>query len=131
MKFGEKLRGLRKEANMRQSDLAKEIGVSQRTIISYEKSKSYPKQREVYSKLANFFDVDINYLLTEGENIIENIKDKHNNCEDRQIENLVAEVSELFTSSKLSEVEKDAIMRSVQQAYWDGKGAGIGSRSKD
>jgi DNA-binding XRE family transcriptional regulator len=61
MKFGDKLRDLRKEKGINQTELGKEIGVSLRTIISYETGRSYPKKREIYSKLANYFDIDINF----------------------------------------------------------------------
>jgi len=121
MKFGEKLRDLRKEKNMTQTELAKEIGVSLRTIISYENNNSYPKKRDVYSKLATFFNIDINYLLTEDEEFITTAKTKYGNRGARQAKDLVAEVGGLFAGGELSEADKDAIMRSLQQAYWDAK----------
>ena len=43
------------------------LGVSLRTITNYEKGESYPKQREIYGKMAEILGVDINYLLTENE----------------------------------------------------------------
>ena len=44
------------------------LGVSlRRTITNYEKGESYPKQREIYGKMAEILGVDINYLLTENE----------------------------------------------------------------
>ena len=49
MRFGEKLRDLRKGKDMTQTDLAKEIGVSLRTIISYENSNSYPKKQKYWN----------------------------------------------------------------------------------
>ena len=97
MRFGEKLRDLRKGKGMTQTDLAKEIGVSLRTIISYENSNSYPKQREVYFKLAAFFNVDINYLLTEDEEFITKANTKYGNRGARQAEDLVAEIGGLFS----------------------------------
>lgn len=97
MRFGEKLRDLRKGKDMTQTDLAKEIGVSLRTIISYENSNSYPKKREVYSKLAAFFNIDINYLLTEDEEFITKAKDKYGNRGAKQAEDLVAEIGGLNT----------------------------------
>lgn len=121
MRFGEKLRDLRKGKDMTQTDLAKEIGVSLRTIISYENSNSYPKQREVYSKLSAFFNVDINYLLTEDEEFITKAKTKYGNHGAKQAEELVAEIGGLFAGGELSEADKDAVMRSLQQAYWDAK----------
>lgn len=122
MKFGEKLKYLRKGIKgLTQEKLSKEIGVSARTIISYENGVSYPKKREVYSKLATLFNVDINYLLTEDEEFITDAGDKYGSRGANQAEALVAEIGGLFAGGELSEVDKDAVMRSLQQAYWDAK----------
>lgn len=121
MKFGEKLKNLRKEKGLNQTVLANEIGVSLRTVISYETGKSYPQKREIYSKLANFFNVDNNYLLTEDEEFIANAEEKYGNRAAKQAAELVAEIGGLFAGGDLSEADKDAVMRSLQQAYWDAK----------
>lgn len=121
MKFGEKLKNLRKEKGLNQTVLANEIGVSLRTVISYETGKSYPQKREIYSKLANFFNVDNNYLLTEDEEFIANAEEKYGSRAAKQAAELVAEIGGLFAGGDLSEADKDAVMRSLQQAYWDAK----------
>lgn len=121
MKFGEKLKELRKEKGINQTELGNAVGVSLRTIISYETGKSYPKKREIYGKLADYFNIDINYFLTEAEEFITDAKEKHGNHGARQAEELVAEIGGLFAGGELSEADKDAVMRSLQQAYWDAK----------
>jgi len=121
MKFGEKLKELRKEKGLNQTELGNAIGVSLRTIISYETGKSYPKKREIYGKLADYFNIDINYFLTEAEEFITDAKEKHGNRGAKQAAELVAEIGGLFAGGELSEADKDAVMRSLQQAYWDAK----------
>ena len=121
MKFGEKLKDLRKEKGLNQTALAKEIGVSLRTVISYEAGKSYPKKREIYSRLAEYFNLDINYFLTEDEEFIVNAEEKYGSRAAKQAAGLVAEIGGLFAGGELSEADKDAVMRSLQQAYWDAK----------
>lgn len=121
MKFGEKLKDLRKEKGLNQTALAKEIGVSLRTVISYEAGKSYPKKREIYSRLAEYFNLDINYFLTEDEEFIVNAEEKYGSHAAKQAAGLVAEIGGLFAGGELSEADKDAVMRSLQQAYWDAK----------
>ena len=59
MKFGEKLKKKRKEAQLTQAELACKIGVTFRTIINYENNNIYPRNREIYQKLADVFDVDV------------------------------------------------------------------------
>lgn len=57
MKFGEKVRQLRKEHGWTQAELAKRASLSLRTIISYEKGEFYPKKRSTYDVLAEIFEV--------------------------------------------------------------------------
>ena len=62
--FGERLRKLRRDANMTQSQLADKVGVVTAAISKYEveNSKAYPTV-EGLIKIAEFFDVSIDYLL--------------------------------------------------------------------
>ena len=53
---------------MSQGELAAAIGVSLRTVQNYgRKSGMHPKQRDLYYRLAEVLNVDVNYLLTEDE----------------------------------------------------------------
>ena len=70
MTFGERIRELRTQKGLTQPQLADSIGVSVRTVKSYELGTSLPKTRETYQKLAEFFDVNINNLLAEDEQFI-------------------------------------------------------------
>ena len=70
MTFGERIRELRTQKGLTQPQLADSIGVSVRTVKSYELGTSLPKTRETYQKLAEFFDVNINYLLAKDEQFI-------------------------------------------------------------
>ena len=49
MKFGEKVRLLRNEKKLSQTELGKVCGLSLRTIRNYEVDGRYPKQREAVS----------------------------------------------------------------------------------
>lgn len=57
-----RIKDLREDRDMRQSDLAEATGIDQRTISNYETGKTYP---DAYSliKLADFFNVSIDYLV--------------------------------------------------------------------
>ncbi len=121
MKFGEKLRKLRAEKNVSQEEIANEIGVSRRTYIGYEQDGRYPKKREVYSSLASYFGVDINYLLTEDEEFVSDASAKYGSRGKRQAEELVAELSGMFAGGELSDSDKDAVMIALQKAYFDAK----------
>ena len=51
--FGDKIRKLRKEKKMTQQKLGDMVGVSYRTIRSWEVEGRYPKQSSLYQKLAD------------------------------------------------------------------------------
>ena len=57
-----RLRDLREDRDLRQSDLAKATGIDQRTISNYETGKTAPDAYALI-KLADFFNVSIDYLV--------------------------------------------------------------------
>ena len=118
MNFAEKLRQLRSQKGMSQEAVAKAIGVTRRTYISYELDGRYPKKRERYAQLAEVFDVDINYLYTENEDFLSRASAKYGQRGMQQANALVSELSGLFAGGELSEEDRDAVMQSLQEAYW-------------
>lgn len=121
MKFGEKVRLLRNEKKLSQTELAKKCGLSLRTIRNYEVEGRYPKQRKVYTKLATALGCEVNFLLSEDENFV---LQAQQNCSCKgtmDAAELVAGVSALFADGELSENDKDALMRALQDAYWMSK----------
>jgi transcriptional regulator with XRE-family HTH domain len=60
--INERIKNLRQEKELTQTQLAKEIGVTQKQISKWELSVIEPN---IYMliKLANFFDVSIDYLV--------------------------------------------------------------------
>ena len=121
MKFGEKVRQLRKEKNLSQTELGKMCGLSLRTIRNYEVDGRYPKQRKVYSDLAAALGCEVNFLLSEG---VEFVLQAPQTCRcnsPRRAEDLVADILALFVGDELSEQDKDAVMRDLQNAYWMAK----------
>jgi transcriptional regulator with XRE-family HTH domain len=62
MNFGKRLRDLRKNKDLNQTDLAKVFDVSQSTIANYELGNKEPSH-DMLLKLADFFNVSLDYLL--------------------------------------------------------------------
>jgi DNA-binding XRE family transcriptional regulator len=52
MKFCEKLKHARNSAGMTQEALGAAVGLTKRTIINYETGSRYPRERDVYIRLA-------------------------------------------------------------------------------
>ena len=61
-KFHEILKELRKNANLKQEDVAQYLNVKQQTYSKYEKGLSEPDYENLI-KLAELFKVSVDYLL--------------------------------------------------------------------
>ena len=130
MKFGEKVRRLRNEKGLSQTELGKLCGLSLRTIRNYEVDGRYPKQREVYSKLAAALGCDVNYLLSENEEFVLQAKQTYGYQGARDAEELIADIShqtrtplsnillytELLEEEPLGEAAQDSVKKLRQQS---------------
>ena len=105
MKFGEKIKNLRKEKRMTQQELALYIGVSVRMIIKYENGESYPRNRETYSKLAKALSTNTNYLLTEGEEGLS------------EAEKIIKRTAAMFQGGTLNDNDKLEFIHQMQELY--------------
>lgn len=63
MALGSRLRQLRNAKGFTQKEVAKAIGVSERTYIAYELDERLPRTKEKYEKLAEFYKVSVDYLF--------------------------------------------------------------------
>ena len=57
-----RIRDLREDRDLKQSDLAAATGIDQRTISNYETGKTSPDAAALL-RLADFFNVSVDYLL--------------------------------------------------------------------
>lgn len=130
MTFGEKLKVLRKGKRLTQTQLANVMGLSLRTIQNYEKGISYPKQTEIYARMAAFFDVSAEYLISGANYEFPDFEKRKPTSQD--IQNLVAEVGGLFADSDISDEDKDTIIQAITDLYWRAKAKGrkLTSRNK-
>ena len=69
MTFGDKIRKLRIEKKMTQQKLGAMVGVSYRTIRTWEVDGRYPKQSNLYQKLADVFQCRVSYLMDDNETV--------------------------------------------------------------
>ena len=103
MKFCDKVKKERRAKGLTQQQFADMLGVSLRTITNYEKGESYPKQREIYGKMAEILGVDINYLLTENEEFYIRANEKYGATGAQQAQALMQEVTGLFAGGELDQ----------------------------
>ena len=121
MKFGEKLRRLRAEKHISQEEAARAAGISRRAYGSYEQDGVYPRNREIYARLASLFSCDVNYLLTEDEDFVTSAGEKYGPRGSAQARELVREATALFAGGELADEDKDEVLRAIQEAYWIAK----------
>jgi len=120
MKFAEKLKAARLQAGMSQERLSSLLGVSKRTIINYENGQTLPPVG-LLPKIAKLFNVTVGALISEEEEFVALAKERGGSKGASEAEALVSEVSGLFAGGGLSDDEKDAVMRAIQNAYWIAK----------
>ena len=121
MNFGEKVKELREAKGLSQVELGRLIGVSYRTVQSYEDGKSYQKQREVYDLLAKELDVDVNYLRTENEVFMEEVGSRYGRRGVLQAKDILEQTAQLFAGGSLSDEDELAFITEMQRLYLDSK----------
>ena len=67
MAFKDRFRLLRDSRHLSQDELARQLGVSKSAISMYENGNREPKDLETLEKIADFFNVDMNYLLDKND----------------------------------------------------------------
>lgn len=125
MKFAEKVRAERLRMGYTQKQLAEIAHVALRTIISYEKGESYPRKRETYAALAKALNVDTNYLLTEDEEFVVDVAEKYGTRGASRAQAIIDGFSGLCAGGTLSEEDKDAVMKALQDIYWESKARNV------
>ena len=121
MKFGEKLREQRLKRRLTQNELAEAMGVTQRTLCHYEQGGRYPKRRTFYTKLADYFELDVNYFLTEDEEFLTEAAEKYGRHGLSQAQSVLDQAAALFAGGGLSDDDQQAFVREIQELYFDSK----------
>ena len=67
MLFGEKVKQLRKEKGLTQTELAEAVGVTLRTVQNYEGKNLFPKNQDVVNKLCKVLDTTPDYLISDDD----------------------------------------------------------------
>ena len=121
MTFGEKIKNLRKAKNLNQTQLANAIGVSLRTIRGWEIEGRYPKQHELYQKLADILGCDVSYLMTEDVSFVTEATEQYGSRGAKQAQQILEQAAAMFAGGELSDDAKTAFMDEIQMLYLDSK----------
>ena len=134
--FGEKLKELRDERNMLQSEMAELLGVSRKTIIEYENGNCKPIRKNLI-KYAQILEVPVEYLRDDRYNTPLEVFNKPSpevlgmDAERRKAvsPNAISEMefikergTALLAGGELSEDLKEELFRCMYVAYLEVKG---------
>lgn len=119
MTFGEKIRKERRRLGLDQTEFGKLIGVSLRTVVTYEKGQGFPRSRSDYKRIADALNVNVNYLLAEDDLLDD--EESMPYYGKQSAKKILNEVSSLFAGGELDETDKDELVLAIQQAYVDAK----------
>lgn len=126
MTFSDKIKRAREVAKLTQLELAQEVGVSQRTIASYE-SGGARARRSTTEKLARALKVSVKFLSDdnctnplediEKDEYIDQARAMYGSKGVRDMEELLQDNAALFAGGELSQEQKDAFFQAVMTAY--------------
>ena len=124
--FAEKVREARLQRQLSQTELGNRIGVTIRTITSYEKEGKMPRKKMLYA-LAKELGVSTRYLIDENcddplaeieeDAYLEEAREKYGASGERDVDGLLAANTALFAGGELSQDQKDAFFAAIVAAY--------------
>jgi len=127
MTFAEKVKKARLEQGLTQTDLAEKVGVSLRTITSYEKDGIKPRPKTL-AKLAEVLKVSTIYLTditcdnpTEGierDPYISEARSLYGSKGALDVEALLEANKSLFAGGELSDDQKEMYFQAITEAYF-------------
>ena len=126
MTFSDKIKRAREVAQLTQQELADTIGVSKRTIASYESGGAIAR-RSTTEKLAHALGVSVKFLTEESctdplediekDEYIDQARALYGAKGVRDMDALLADNAALFAGGELSQEQKDAFFQAVMTAY--------------
>ena len=117
MTFGDKFKQERSRLGLTQQETADGLQINRRMITRYETWISFPRSRDAYKKIASFFGVDVNYLLSEDQELTVVTTEQYGSRGMKQAKELIDGLASLFAGDTLSEQDKHTVMKALQDVY--------------
>jgi len=121
MLFGDRIRKMREDAGMTQSELGKLIGVSDRVVGYYEANVRFPRKVETLQKLSEVFNVSLDSLLGKDGAFMQKSVDRFGYTGSKQAIDLLNNFQAFFAGGKLPEDDQDEFFRMVTEIYFEAK----------
>ena len=126
MTFSDKIKRSREVRHLTQQQLADLVGVSKRTIASYE-SENKTARSSTIRKLADALQVSVDYLSNdsitdpeyglEKQEYVEQTRELYGDKAAREMDSLLEKNTALFAGGELSQEAKDDFFQAVMKAY--------------
>lgn len=114
--FSETLKRMRLEKGMTQSELAKELGVTLRTVQYYEQGQHVPRDIDVLRRVARVFDVPVYSLVGSHEfykMLRAETREKDPGTDRKELYRLLQELTSLFAGGSLSPGDRELFLEAV------------------
>ena len=121
MTFGEKFKLERNRLGLTQQKTADKLRLNRRMITRYENGISFPRSRDAYKKIAIFFGVDVNYLLSEDQESTVAAAEQYGSRGMKQAQEFIDGLASLFAGDTLSEQDKHTVIKALQDVYRESK----------
>ena len=121
MEFSEKIKIARKAKGLSQRELAEASGMALRTIQNYELGKVRPKKQDTYGALAKALDISEDALLDENASFVIRAGERYGSRGAKQAWDMVSDLAAMWAGGEMDEEDMDAIMKAMQDAYWEAK----------
>lgn len=125
-RFAEKLKSARIQAGVSQTELARQAGVSRRSVFAYENGVSVPR-RDVLRRIAAALDVTVAYLTDDGtddphagqarEENINLARARFGARGAKEAADLLDRNSAFFAGGDVPQEDKDAFFEAIMTAY--------------
>lgn len=121
--FADNVRVFRKLNKMTQEELARRTGLTLRTIQNYETGRAFPMKKETINTLAAIFCVPVSSLIGPEDFALPNEEEKpmEEITDADRARVLLADMSALFAGGKLGQADKDNVMRTLSDLYWEAR----------
>lgn len=121
MEFGEKIKSKRCELKMSQQMLAEKSGLSLRTIQNYESGQRHPANVAIVKDIANVIGVSYEYLLDDKSQYVIDAAMRGGEKAALDIDGILTNIQGLFAGGRLTQDDKDKVMRAINEIYWESK----------
>jgi hypothetical protein len=86
--------------------------------LLYENNKAFPRTRADYARIANILDIDVNYLLTEKEEFVADMRAEFGSRCAQGVQRILDQINYTYTNGEIDEDDLEILTKGIQDIYW-------------